>query len=86
MLATRSFMASLRSTKTANSWDPRRTPTRRSGAYWWAAATAPLFWSLMLVPSVYDVQAIDLTTQRRVHQHRADFGLSRRRAARRRSI
>src|SRR5690606_38005821 len=32
------------------------------GAYWWAAATAPLFFSLMLIPSVYDVQNIDLTT------------------------
>lgn len=33
------------------------------GAYWWGAATAPLFFSLMLIPSIYDVQAIDLTTQ-----------------------
>jgi carbon-monoxide dehydrogenase large subunit len=33
------------------------------GAYWWAAVTAPLFFSLMLIPSVYDVQAIDLSTQ-----------------------
>ena len=32
------------------------------GAYWWAAVTAPLFFSLMLIPSVYDVQAIDLST------------------------
>jgi len=32
------------------------------GAYWWAAMTAPLFFSLMLIPSVYDVQAVDLST------------------------
>jgi aerobic carbon-monoxide dehydrogenase large subunit len=32
------------------------------GAYWWAAITAPLFFSLMLIPSVYDIQNIDLTT------------------------
>ena len=32
------------------------------GAYWWAAMTAPLFFSLMLIPSVYDVQAVDLVT------------------------
>lgn len=32
------------------------------GAYWWAAITAPLFFSLMLIPSVYDVQAVDLST------------------------
>lgn len=32
------------------------------GAYWWAAVTAPLFFSLMLIPSVYDVQAVDLST------------------------
>lgn len=32
------------------------------GAYWWAAITAPLFFSLMLIPSVYDVQAVDLRT------------------------
>ena len=33
------------------------------GAYWWAAITAPLFFSLMLVPSVYDVQTIDFSTR-----------------------
>jgi len=33
------------------------------GAYFWAAITAPLFFSLMLIPSVYDVQAIDLSTR-----------------------
>jgi aerobic carbon-monoxide dehydrogenase large subunit len=32
------------------------------GAYWWAAITAPLFFSMMLVPSVYDIRAVDLTT------------------------
>ena len=33
------------------------------GAYWWAAITAPLFFSLMLIPSVYDLQAVELSTQ-----------------------
>jgi carbon-monoxide dehydrogenase large subunit len=32
------------------------------GAYWWAAITAPLFFSIMLIPSVYDVQAVELST------------------------
>jgi carbon-monoxide dehydrogenase large subunit len=32
------------------------------GAYWWAAATAPLFWSLMFIPSLYDIQTIDVST------------------------
>jgi aerobic carbon-monoxide dehydrogenase large subunit len=32
------------------------------GAYWWAAATAPLFWSVMFVPSLYDVQIIHVST------------------------
>jgi len=32
------------------------------GAYWWGAATAPLFWSLMFIPSLYDVQTIDIRT------------------------
>jgi carbon-monoxide dehydrogenase large subunit len=32
------------------------------GAYWWAAATAPLFWSLMFIPSLYDVQIMDIRT------------------------
>jgi carbon-monoxide dehydrogenase large subunit len=32
------------------------------GAYWWAAITAPLFFSLMFIPSVYDVQAVELST------------------------
>ena len=34
----------------------RATGYQALGAYWWAAITAPLFFSLMLVPSVYDVQ------------------------------
>ncbi len=33
------------------------------GAYFWGAETAPLFFSLMLIPSVYDVQAVDFTTR-----------------------
>lgn len=41
----------------------RATAHQALGAYWWAAVTAPLFFSLMLIPSVYDVQAIDLSTQ-----------------------
>ncbi len=32
------------------------------GAYWWGAATAPLFWSLMFIPSLYDVQTIHCST------------------------
>jgi aerobic carbon-monoxide dehydrogenase large subunit len=32
------------------------------GAYWWAAATAPLFWSVMFVPSLYDVQIVHVST------------------------
>ena len=32
------------------------------GAYWWAAITAPLFFSIMMIPSVYDVQTVDLST------------------------
>ncbi len=32
------------------------------GAYWWAAITAPLYFSLMMIPSAYDVQAIDVST------------------------
>ncbi|AXK81991.1 xanthine dehydrogenase family protein molybdopterin-binding subunit [Pseudolabrys taiwanensis] len=32
------------------------------GAYWWAAVTAPLFFSLLMIPSVYDIQTIDLST------------------------
>jgi carbon-monoxide dehydrogenase large subunit len=32
------------------------------GAYWWGAATAPLFWSVMFVPSLYDVQTVHIST------------------------
>jgi aerobic carbon-monoxide dehydrogenase large subunit len=32
------------------------------GAYWWGAATAPLFWSLMFVPSLYDVRTMHVST------------------------
>lgn len=32
------------------------------GAYWWAAVTAPLFFSLLMIPNVYDIQTIDLST------------------------
>ncbi len=32
------------------------------GAYWAAAITAPLFFSLMFTSSVYDIQALDLST------------------------
>ena len=32
------------------------------GAYYWAAITAPIFFSLIFIPSVYDVQTVDLTT------------------------
>ena len=32
------------------------------GAYWWGAATAPLFWSVMFIPSLYDVQTIHFST------------------------
>ncbi|MDE2283395.1 MAG: xanthine dehydrogenase family protein molybdopterin-binding subunit [Hyphomicrobiales bacterium] len=40
----------------------RSTAYQALGAYWWAAATAPLFWSLMFIPSLYDVQTIDIRT------------------------
>ena len=40
----------------------RATGYQALGAYWWAAATAPLFFSLMLVTSVYDLQTIDVST------------------------
>jgi carbon-monoxide dehydrogenase large subunit len=32
------------------------------GAWYWGAATAPLFWSTMFVPSLYDVQTVDIST------------------------
>jgi aerobic carbon-monoxide dehydrogenase large subunit len=40
----------------------RSTAYQALGAYWWGAATAPLFWSLMFVPSLYDVQTIHVST------------------------
>ncbi|MGA3307797.1 MAG: xanthine dehydrogenase family protein molybdopterin-binding subunit [Xanthobacteraceae bacterium] len=40
----------------------RATGYQALGAYFWGAETAPLFFSLMLIPSVYDVQAVDFTT------------------------
>jgi carbon-monoxide dehydrogenase large subunit len=40
----------------------RSTAYQALGAYWWGAATAPLFWSLMFIPSLYDVQTIDIRT------------------------
>lgn len=40
----------------------RSTAYQALGAYWWAAATAPLFWSLMFIPSLYDVQTIEIKT------------------------
>jgi len=33
------------------------------GAYWWAAITSPLMCSMILVPSVYKVDVVDLQTQ-----------------------
>ncbi len=41
----------------------RATGYQALGAYFWAAITAPMFFSLMLIPSVYDVQAIDFSTR-----------------------
>jgi carbon-monoxide dehydrogenase large subunit len=40
----------------------RATAYQALGGYWWAAITAPLFFSLLLIPSVYDVQVIDFST------------------------
>ena len=40
----------------------RSTAYQALGAYWWGAATAPLFWSLMFIPSLYDVQTIHCST------------------------
>jgi len=40
----------------------RSTAYQALGAYWWGAATAPLFWSLMFIPSLYDLQTIDIRT------------------------
>jgi aerobic carbon-monoxide dehydrogenase large subunit len=40
----------------------RSTAYQALGAYWWGAATAPLFWSVMFIPSLYDVQTIHFGT------------------------
>jgi carbon-monoxide dehydrogenase large subunit len=40
----------------------RSTAYQALGAYWWGAATAPLFWSLMFIPSLYDIQTIHIST------------------------
>ncbi len=40
----------------------RSTAYQALGAYWWGAATAPLFWSVMFIPSLYDVQTIHFST------------------------
>ena len=40
----------------------RSTAYQALGAYWWGAATAPLFWSVMFVPSLYDVQTMHVST------------------------
>jgi aerobic carbon-monoxide dehydrogenase large subunit len=40
----------------------RSTAFQALGAYWWGAATAPLFWSVMFIPSLYDVQTIHVST------------------------
>ena len=48
--------------KTANFSPSGPTAYQALGAYWWGAATAPLFWSLMFIPSLYDVQTIDIKT------------------------
>ena len=60
--AIRSSTASWRSTRTASSSPSGRPAYQALGAYWWAAATAPLFWSVMFVPSLYDVQTSHIST------------------------
>jgi aerobic carbon-monoxide dehydrogenase large subunit len=40
----------------------RSTAYQALGAYYWAAATAPLFWSVMFIPSLYDVETIHFST------------------------
>ena len=64
MRAIRSSMARWRSTRRAKYSAVRARAYQALGAYWWAAITAPLFFSLMLIPSVYDMQAVDLRTRR----------------------
>lgn len=40
----------------------RATAWHNMGAYFWGTATPPIFFSLQLVPNVYDIGAVDLTT------------------------
>jgi aerobic carbon-monoxide dehydrogenase large subunit len=40
----------------------RSTAYQALGAYWWGAATAPLFWSVMFIPSLYVVQTVHFST------------------------
>lgn len=40
----------------------RATAWHNLGAYFWGTATPPLFFSLQLVPNIYDISAVDLTT------------------------
>ena len=48
------------------------------GAYWWGAATAPLFWSVMFIPEPLRCADHSFQHQRRVHEHGANVRLSRR--------
>jgi carbon-monoxide dehydrogenase large subunit len=41
----------------------RTTGYQALGAYFWAAVTAPLFFSMLLIPSVYDVHVVDFSTR-----------------------
>lgn len=40
----------------------RATAWHNLGAYFWGTATPPLYFSLQLIPSVYDIPAVDLRT------------------------
>lgn len=40
----------------------RATAWHNLGAYFWGTATPPLYFSLQLVPNIYDIPAVDLTT------------------------
>jgi len=40
----------------------RATAWHNLGAYFWGTATPPIFFSLQLVPNIYDIGAVDLTT------------------------
>ena len=62
MRATRSSTANSRSTTNGKFLGIRSTAYQALGAYLWGAATAPLFWSVMFIPSLYDVQTIDFST------------------------